>query len=319
MLKDLVKSRKKEGYAIPILEQQTLVEGYRDRMKRSRGVFHPSEICGDWFCPREWLLCERDRSLYLKRKVNVNTQMRFDVGKWLHRMVQEKLGNAGVLFGRWKCLRRCLDEKCIQFGFKPGRECPEADKRGTHALWVFDELPVQDDELLIDGSTDGLLVTKGCKYVFEFKTMYDDGFATLMEPPAEHKEQGLWYLDVLERRNRELETFFMETANQGLDVSRQLEVVRMPFSGVVILYMNKNDQTMREFLVRGKRPPTWEFLVKADDPVRDVIEEKREVLKQTLVHKENQTLPPRLARCSDKTAYRAKMCLARKECFECKG
>ena len=78
--------------------------------------------------------------------------------------------------------------------------------------------------------------------------MYDDGFATLMEPLAEHKEQGLWYLDVLERRKRELETFFMEAANQGLDVSRQLEVVRMPFSGVVILYMNKNDQTMREFL-----------------------------------------------------------------------
>ena len=36
----------------------------------------------------------------------------------------------------------------------------------------------------------------------------------------------------------------MEAANQGW-MSRQLEVVRMPFSGVVILYMNKNDQTMR--------------------------------------------------------------------------
>ena len=135
--------------------------------------------------------CWRDRSLYSKRKVNVNTQMRFDVGKWLHRMVQEKLGNAGVLFGRWKCLRRCLDEKCIQFGFKPGRECPEADKRARTpygCLMNFRSRMMS----LIDGSTDGLLVTKGCKYVFEFKTMYDDGFATLMEPLAEHKEQGLY-------------------------------------------------------------------------------------------------------------------------------
>ena len=59
-------------------------------------------------------------------------------------------------------------------------------------------------------------------------------------------------------------------------------------------------------------------LVKADDPVRDVIEEKREVLKQTLVHMRTR----RFRRGSPGVVIRrrrAKMCLARKECFECKG
>jgi len=319
LLKDLIKSRNKEGYVIPILEQQTLIEGARERMKRKRGVFHPSEISGDWFCPREWLLCERNRSLYARRKVNASTQMRFDVGKALHSMIQEKLGNAGVLFGTWKCLRRCYEYECTTFGFKPSKECPVAKRRGTTALWKFDEVVVKDDELQIEGSTDGIVVIKGCKYVFEFKTIYDDGFATLMEPLAEHKEQALWYLDILERHNRELETALMKMSEEGLDVERQLEVVRMPYSGVINLYMNKNDQAMREFLVRGRMPQSREFLIRPDSNDRQKIEEKKEVLRETLRHKERGTLPPRHEKCSDKTSYRARMCLAKAECFNCEG
>ena len=315
MLKDLIKSRQKDGYIIPILEQQFLIEGHRDSLKRKRGVFHPSEISGDRFCPREWLLCERDHSLYGRRKVTANLQMRFDVGHSLHNMVQKKLGNAGVLFGKWHCLRNCLEEKCTAFGFKP-KECLSVKERKVRPIWVFDELRVRDDEFLIEGSTDGLLVVKGCKYVFEFKTIYEDGFSTLIEPLERHKEQGLWYLDILERGNRQLEQVLMEALYSGANVQEQLDVVRMPFSGVVFLYMNKNSQQLREFCVRGAQPREREFLVRGDDSTRGLIDEKKKVLLSTLEHREKGTLPPKLECCVNKQSYRARLCLARNECFE---
>lgn len=314
LLKDLIRSRNKEGLVIPLIEQQVLIEGKRDAMARKQGVFHPSEITYD-FCPREWLYRDRDRTMVLRRKVDANTQLKFGVGHALHKMVQDLLGNAGVLFGYWSCERNCLSEKCVQFGFKPSQECSLSPNKEAKAKWKFDELPVIDEELNISGSTDGLLITKGSKYVFEFKTIYENGFSTLVEPLKHHKEQALWYLDVLERNNDVLENMLSKMEMQGVDVSEQLKVVRMPFSGVVSLYMNKNDQSLREFLTRGNAPPTREFLIEMGSEERDELEKKKEILRQTLVHREEGTLPERHEKCTDKMAYRARRCVARIECF----
>lgn len=316
MLRDLIKSRKKPGVVIPVLEQQTLVEGMRDRMRRRRGVFHPSEISGA-FCPREWLLCDRNRELYLKQSVGVNTQLRWDVGKALHSMVHRKLGNAGVLFGYWKCLRRCLEFECRWLGFKPSEKCEEAARRSTRPIWSFDELPVQDEDLMIEGRADGLLAVNHGKYVLEFKSIYSHGFQTLLEPMEEAKEQGLIYLDVLERTRENLERPLLELQDKGIDVEREIAFVRQSFSGVAFVYMCKDDQMMREFVVKGGTYTTREFLVSSDDPVRDALEEKKAVLRSTIDHIEAGTLPGRLDECVDKTASRARRCLARIECFDC--
>lgn len=311
MIKELLKmrSREKEAYVIALLEQQVLLDGVRSRMERRRGVFHPSEISGD-FCPREWLLCDRNRDLYLEKKIPVNTQLRWDVGTALHDMVQEKLGSAGVLFGQWECLRHCFRSGCTSFGFAPSKECRVGNEQGVKPLWVFRELRVRDEELEIEGRTDGLLDIRGGKYVFEFKSMNDDGFSTLVEPLKQHKEQGAWYLDVLERRNWEMEKVFTDLTTLGLELEREIEFVRRPFAGVVFLYLNKDSQRMREFKIVGRRGS----VTGEGDKVFQVVQEKRGVLKTTLQHREAGTLPERL--CRTKTDRRAKRCLARNSCFE---
>lgn len=318
MLAELLKTRQKPGYIIPIYEGQALKDGQKDSLHRRRDVFHPSEISGD-FCPRSWLLHYRDVGLYAKRKITPQNQAWFDVGTALHSMVQERLGNAGVLWGNWICNRWCLDERCTHVGFKPDdRVCPKIDTRKPQ--WEYCELPVVDEELNIGGSTDGVCVLPIGKYVFEFKTANTNTYDTLVEPLEIHKEQSMWYLDILSRKDRELEKMFMLLQADGIDTAENLSVVRMPFRGVIILYMNKNDQSLREFIVDYHTKVHLPAKVRIEDEedltVKEVIEEKKILLKETLVHMEKGTLPPKLDVCISKSCARARRCNASNVCFE---
>ena len=311
MLKELLKARLREdtGYVLPVLEKQVLKDGKVDALRRRRDCFHPSEISRG-FCPREWLLMDRNRDLYLAESGTAQQQLHFATGHALHEMVQATLGRAGVLWGNWKCTRNCSGGTCTFTGFKPDKDaCPDS-KDG----WVYEEISVVDEELNIRGHTDGILVLRKGKFVFEFKSANTRTFSTLLEPLQAHKIQGMWYLDVLERNARQEEKQLMELQAQGHDVDLALKIVRMPYKGVIIVYMNKNDQSMREFLVdrntklsiAGK--PTKET-------VYDIVQETKPVLVETLRHRDEGTLPPRLDECTKKSCPRARKCAARHICF----
>lgn len=301
---ELIKLRGGSAYIVSVLDEQVLLEANKERpLEYRRGKVYPSEVVGK-FCPRAWVLCNNDLKLYRNKKVSIDLQHKFNVGHALHDMVQEKLGNAGVLFGRWRCIR-C---KMSWLGFKPKSK----DRRqgtcidGEH-LWAFEELRIRDDSLSIRGRTDGLVRLHGKgKFLFEFKTMRNDDFVQLMEPDEKSVEQALMYLDLAETKMQT--QWINDLLNKKSNVasiemlSKELEFLNEKFNGVLILYMNKDTQDRREFLL------TW------NDKWRNVIEEKRKKIEIAQKHYAEGTLPERI--CVAKDDAMAKRCLARVPCFE---
>ncbi len=315
-ISDILKVRKKGedvGFIVPTIDEQIIVDAIRDNSSRRRDVFHPSAICYKDFCPREWLLCQVDPSLYTKVKVTLQQQKRFDVGKVMHSYAQQKLANAGVLFGAWKCLRRCDGEHCVSIGFKPKTECK------GNPIWVYDEPTVVDDELHVYGNTDGIYIKDNKKYIFEYKTMNDDGFSTLCSPVYDHREQSLWYLDIISRKGFAQWNDFIK-ADDIDDVRDKLQpLMDMPFDGTVIVYQNKDSQDMREYFTSASLLKAPEFMTDEKDSLKYAIDTRKQMLRDTLVHKENGTLCSRLHQCDDPSARRAKRCVASKLCFSKEG
>lgn len=316
MLKDLIKSQEKKGYVIPLLEESALLNGKMDSYKRRRDCFHPSEISGD-FCPRAWILGQRDKTLYYEDQVSPQTQWVFDVGTEVHALVQRRLGSTGKLFGLWECKRWCLEERCVYYGFKPEKRCPlNTDHK---VKWEYKEVPVIDEELGIHGKTDGVVVLKEGKYIFEFKTVNSRTFSTLAEPVDTHKEQAEWYMDVLSRNSHKMEVILEDMQRQGIDVEEVLRVQRQPFRGTVIVYMNKDTQAFREFVVNKTGPIVMPDRIKIRridfDEDEGIIEEKKKLLIQTLQWRDEGYLPERLDVCTSKSCTRARRCFARNACF----
>lgn len=316
MLKDLIKSQEKKGYVIPLLEESALLNGKMDSYKRRRDCFHPSEISGD-FCPRAWILGQRDKTLYYEDQVGPQTQWRFDVGTEVHELVQRRLGSTGKLFGLWECRRWCLEDRCVHYGFKPEKKCPlNTDHK---VKWEYKEVPVIDEELEIYGETDGIVVLKEGKYIFEFKTSNSRTFSTLAEPLDTHKEQAEWYMDVLSRNSHKMEAILEDMQRQGIDVEEVLRVQRQPFRGTVIVYMNKDTQAFKEFVVNKTGPIVMPDKIKIRgldfDEDGGIIEEKKKVLRQTLQWRDEGYLPERLDVCISKSCTRARGCFARNACF----
>jgi hypothetical protein len=88
---------------------------------REKGVWHPSEIVQDSFCPRLEVLRRRTKLKQAKRaEVDVEMERIFDVGHAMHHWYQEKyLGPMGLLWGNWRC-SRCLT---VRTGIMPKDSC----------------------------------------------------------------------------------------------------------------------------------------------------------------------------------------------------
>lgn len=318
MLKDLIKNQEKRGYVLPLLDESALMNGKKDSMKRRRDVFHPSEISGD-FCPRSWLLGQRDPSLYEKREIPASLQWIFDVGTEVHELVQKRLGDTGKLFGLWKCTNGTPEGGSMYYGFKP--EKTQLPGREAWTKWEYVEVPVRDDDLNIAGHTDGIVVLDQGKYIFEFKTANSRTFSTLAEPMDLHKEQASWYLDILSRNSWKVEEELEQMQAEGKDVADILRVQRQPFKGTVIVYMNKDTQVFREFVINQASPLEMPSGVKirgvdvTDTDSEDKLSGKKEVLRKTLRQHDEGVLAKRHEKCISKSSARARKCFARSLCF----
>lgn len=99
--------------------------------------WHVSDIC---------MMCARARALRIKHMAggignNPTSERIFDMGKGIHHIYQNwYLGPAGVLWGKWKCLRCDREE----WGFRPksldGEGCFHDGK--SHS-WKYQEVPVR--------------------------------------------------------------------------------------------------------------------------------------------------------------------------------
>lgn len=190
------------------------------------------------------------------------------------------------------------------------------------AKFTYDEIGVDDEDLKVHGKTDGVIMLKQGKYVFEFKTINSRSFSTLAEPMDMHKEQAMIYIDTLERKSQEREKELLKLQRDGFDVSELLEVARAKFKGAVILYMNKDTQKFKEFIVQADQRLRFPSAIQIksmefdDGEEEDWLEEKKELIRQTLADYESGVLPDRLDVCTSKSCTRARKCFAKNACFK---
>lgn len=241
-LKELIRSSRKSEHGVLYP-----MEKYLDNLpqnNRVQDVFHPSEVSKSTFCPRAWCL----RILYPQapEKLTADSIMIFDVGHLIHHQMKIYYGDAGLLFGKY----RCLSCGYTHIGFKPSTngvaaQCPVCNAEdidlGLDKIelrnWWYVEPKVEYPDLRIKGHTDMILVYNDNKYVGEVKSINDRGYSNLTSPVADHLEQGLLYLACLQDA---------QNHNVITTESKVGKIMQMPFKGVWNIYINKNDQKKRK-------------------------------------------------------------------------
>lgn len=206
-------------------------------------------------------------------------------------------------------------------------------------LLIMDEVPLINEEYNIQGHTDGFLnLDPGEVGILEIKSINDRGFSQLHDAKEEHKKQGLIYLYCAEERRLYLhemyeteEEFnasyqeryqyfeqFYQHMKSGRKYTREQKIKNevmcnmlsdnilwhtdLPITKVVFLYENKNDQSLKEFVV--ERSIITEPIL--TNLLRD-FEYLNECCEQDIV-------PPRFDGAT-KMCYDCKWCDYKNECF----
>lgn len=205
-------------------------------------------------------------------------------------------------------------------------------------LLICDELPLINDELSIQGHTDGILdIDEDEIAILELKSINDAGFQKLKDAKDEHKRQGFVYLYCAEERRLylrktyktreafrksqpEREKYFREhyqhmksgkkwTREEKIENEVKMNIIAddifydtpKPITKVIFVYENKNDQTLKEYVL--ERDITTEELL------QEVLEEYRELNEYVKKKK----LPPRCGSC--KSCQECRWCNYKLECW----
>ena len=166
-------------------------------------------------------MCEREevfKKLLPRAWAPVSPELRdiFEVGHAIHHRWQNyKLGPAGILEGWWVC-RTCGFK--IE-GFMPSDICPSCEslrrcgscrarmqdgiyvqnhycKKCKSESWEYEEYALEHRELGIVGHCDGVVLVEGTRYIWEFKTINENGFLNRIPlyPLKEHVAQVQVYM-----------------------------------------------------------------------------------------------------------------------------
>lgn len=150
---------------------------------------------------------------------------------------------------------------------------------------IFDEIPLIDAELNIQGHTDGLLKLNTYDYaILELKSINSNGFSKLKDAKEEHKLQAMIYLYCMECRRLDLREMSQEEfeeskpdrrdfyasryqhmkdgkkrtreekinfqVNLNMELDDLLYTITKPIDTIVFLYENKDTQDLKEFKVK---------------------------------------------------------------------
>jgi hypothetical protein len=127
------------------------------------------------------------------------------------------------------------------------------------------EFPVDDSDTGIKGKMDGVGVVDGQLWIYEFKSIKAEYFRDLSAPQAKHQKQAAPYVFLFEKDLR-AGKFSHIPELDGFDT----------VAGVIYLYLNKDNQELKEFRVEK----SFEFL---DDALRSAF--------SCLSHVQAETLP----------------------------
>jgi hypothetical protein len=204
---------------------------------------------------------------------------------------------------------------------------------------AMDEVPVFDDDLQMQGHTDGLLnLSKYELGILEIKSINDNGFKSLVDAKEEHKQQAQSYMYCLENRrkwlkerfntieelevytgSKEYENFIRAHYKHIKDGSKHTAEEKFqfklachtkadiilwscsrPINKMVFLYENKNDQEFKEYTVK------WN---------EETIEEMKVKLAYVNKHVAEKKIPPRPEGATSKSCQHCRWCRFRTECW----
>ena len=245
-LKDLYKSNKREGYIVPALDAYLVARADRDQ-DRAFNVNAPSSA-GRCLRERYYKRTGEEVDGFGAPDAVARGQRIFDNGTGFHERTQAYLKEQGML--------------------------------------LMDEIPILVPEYNIQGHTDGLLeIGTGECAIMELKSINDNGFSKLKEAKPEHVLQGLTYLFGAETRRLALHEMYSTldeyiasederreyfaqfyqhlkggrkfTREEKIEFQIQLHIdmddilygLDKPITKAIFLYENKNDQSLKEFVV----------------------------------------------------------------------
>ncbi len=257
-LKDFLDTRKSTSKVISRVDRH--LQARKPDTSRRTDVLHPSEIVGkDWCLRASYHLlrgAEPKRSSHPLRMENV-----FRTGHDIHEKWQGWLGDAGYLYGYWRC-RVCNTPTVAMYLGAPEHNCLTCGNQD----WKYDEVPISIPHLRIEGSGDGWLQFDDLEdHFLEIKSVglgtlrhyepsllssascLEDAFKKINRPFAGHNRQGQVYLEGLR----------LEYGDEAPDK-------------LIVLYECKSNQDCREFTVERNRDLIEDVLDKAYDLVQMV-------------------------------------------------
>lgn len=238
-LKAFLDTKKTDSRLLGPIERH-LMNKPRDTSRRT-DVIHPSELIKADFCVRASYFKIIGRGAEEARP-NLRLQNIFDEGHAIHDKWQTRIWEMGNLFGKWLCLQ------CDHTWFATSPEECE-DCHGW--LLKYKEIPLLDDDLMIQGHADGWVKGIGDDYMIEIKSI-GTGTIRFEQPSLLAANDG-----DLSKAWRDIRRPFPSHLRQGqlyMELARRMVEVGLWESApseMVYLYELKSDQSVKEFVVKA--------------------------------------------------------------------
>jgi hypothetical protein len=211
-------------------------------------VIHPSEMAKPDWCPRATWHRLVGHTPKEKPPVPLALSMIFEVGTESGKKWQRWTGGMGILWGKWTC--KVCDNSVFAWSDELSGDCPGRVGSKTH-LWRYREVPLSLGK--IGGHADGLINPTGNEnYIMENKTI---GPGTLrMLRVLDEDEHDELAPERFGRITTPLPSHFRQTQIY-IRLAEQYESEVGPIRRGVIVYENKADQKVREFVI--EYDPRW--------------------------------------------------------------
>ena len=234
---------KRTDILLPKIERHVLRMAKERSLNSSRrdDVLHPSEMAKSSWCGRHNYYRMTGHPVdYKGRSPSFRMENVFDYGHSAHRKYQQWLQDMGVLWGKWLC-KNC--------GHEFVSDTPESCEKCSGSKFIYKEVPLVDESLMIAGHSDGVVFIDGAYKMIEIKTVgvstlrfeafslfdkyqserltVDELWFMIKRPFATHIRQGQIYLHLA------------KTAFPELNVDE-----------IVFIYEWKPTQEVKEFVVK---------------------------------------------------------------------
>lgn len=249
-LKGYLSTSKKPSRLVGHVEKHLLTRTLVNH--RRQDVIHPSEMTKDDWCIREqYLTIQQARediaagNRFIQERHPLRLQSIFDTGHAAHAKWQGYLAEMGKLYGKWAC------SGCENSVLGPVPEDSYVCESCGSRRFIYDEVLLKNEDLLIEGSTDGWVTGLGPDYLLEVKTVgtgtiraynpallsesdynLEKAFDLIRRPFKDHRRQGQMYLYLAH------------------DMYDKKLVDREPPEEAVVLYDCKANQAYKEFVVK---------------------------------------------------------------------